>query len=59
MDSPWTSLAAGIALCAGGVYLFFKNVFEDDKSIVKPLLIVVAGIVLVAIAMAEFYHIKL
>ena len=59
MDSPWTSLAAGIALCAGGVYLFFKNAFEDDKSIVKPLLIVVAGIVLVAIAMAEFYHTKL
>ena len=59
MDSPWTSLAAGIALCAGGVYLFFKNAFEDDKSIVKPVLIVVAGIVLVAIAMAEFYHIKL
>ena len=24
MDSPWTTLAAGIALCTGGVYLFFK-----------------------------------
>ncbi|HZI52205.1 MAG TPA: hypothetical protein VFD56_00770 [Chitinophagaceae bacterium] len=58
MESPWTSLAAGIVLCAGGLYLFFKNVFEEDKSIVKPLLIVVAGIVLIAVAMAEFYHIK-
>lgn len=59
MDSPWTLLAAGIALCAGGIYLFYKNAFEEDKSIVKPLLIVVAGIVLIAMATADFYHVKL
>ena len=58
MDSPWTTLAAGIALCTGGVYLFFKNVFEEDKSIMRPLLVVIAGIILVGMAMAEFYHIR-
>ena len=57
--SPWTLLAAGIVLCAGGIYLFFKNVFEEDKGIVRPLLVVVAGIILVAMAMADFYHVKL
>ena len=51
-------MAAGIALCTGGVYLFFKNVFEEDKSIMRPLLVVIAGIILVGMAMAEFYHIR-
>lgn len=57
MPSPWTLLIAGIIFCAGGLWLFFRNAFEEDKTMLQPVLIILAGIALVGLAMARFYNV--
>jgi hypothetical protein len=50
-----TLLPIGILFCAGGVFLFHKNAFEEDRSIVLPVLVILAGVVLIALAFARQY----
>jgi len=56
MQSPWTLAATGILLCGAGVYLFYKNAFEEDKGIVQALLLMVAGVVLIGLGTAKYFH---
>jgi hypothetical membrane protein len=49
MNSSWIFIGTGIAFCLAGIYLFQKSVFEEHKKIGAPLLVIVAGIILVAI----------
>jgi hypothetical protein len=53
MNSPWSFILSGIAFCIAGIFLFQRNAFEENKKIIFPLLVVVAGIVLVGIGMAK------
>ena len=53
MNSPWLIIIAGIIFCLTGVYLFQKNAFETEKSIVLPLIIILTGKVLVGVGMAK------
>jgi hypothetical protein len=56
LNSPWVLCGAGILFCVGGIYLFFRNIFEEDRQILQPLLIIVAGIILISIGTAKYLH---
>jgi H+/Cl- antiporter ClcA len=53
MNSPWSFILSGIVFCLAGIFLFQRNAFEENKKIMFPLLVVVAGIVLISIGMAK------
>ena len=53
MNSPWSFILSGIVFCLAGIFLFQRNAFEENKKIMFPLLVVVAGIVLISIGMAQ------
>ena len=57
IDSPLSLLGIGLLFCIGGVYLFYRNAFEEDKKITQPVLVITAGVVLIGLAMAKFYHV--
>ena len=46
---PWSYFVIGILFCLAGLYNFYKNVFEEGKSILIPVFIIVMGIVLITI----------
>ena len=48
-----TILPIGILFCIGGVLLFHRNAFEEEKSVLLPILVIVAGVILIALAMAK------
>ncbi len=56
MNNPWILLAAGILFCLAGLYFFYKSAFEEDKSILPSILILLAGITMIGVATAKLYH---
>jgi len=52
----WPVWVAGILSCAAGVYLFAKNAFEENRSIRLAILLMIAGVVLIAYATAIAYR---
>lgn len=52
--SAWMICGIGVLFCISGLYLFFKNVYEDDRSTRWPFAVILMGIVLVAIGSAKF-----
>lgn len=58
IQNPWALCGLGALFCAAGVYNFYKNAFEDDRNIWLPVLLIIAGVVLIAMGMAKFYHVK-
>lgn len=57
LNNPWLLLGVGIAFCTGGALLFFRNAFEDDKSVFPPIVLMLGGVLLISIALAKFYHV--
>jgi hypothetical protein len=55
MGSPWILLGFGILFCSAGVYNFHKNAFEEDKSMFQPILLMIAGVVLIGLSLAKFF----
>ncbi|HYC41270.1 MAG TPA: hypothetical protein VEB63_12370 [Chitinophagaceae bacterium] len=45
--------SAGILFCVSGLFLFYRNAFEDDKRVQRPLLLLAMGVVLIAIGTAR------
>ena len=56
MNSSWTLCGIGILFCLSGLYLFYRNAFEEDKKLLQPILVMVAGIVLIGLGMAKYFH---
>ena len=56
MQQPWSYIIAGICFCIAGIFLFQRNAFEEHKKIHMPLLLIVAGIILVSIGTAKRLH---
>lgn len=59
MENPWALCGTGILFCAAGVYYFFRNAFEEDKKILQPVLLMIAGVVLIGLGMAKFYNVRI
>jgi hypothetical protein len=57
LNSSWLLCGAGALFCAGGAYLFKRNVFENDKTITAPILIILGGIILIAIGTAKYFNV--
>ena len=56
MNSPWIICGIGTLFCAGGVFLFWRNAFEEDKKMIQPVLVILAGLVLITIGTAKYFH---
>ena len=48
----WVYYIIGSIFCLTGLYLLFKNLFEEGKSIFYPVVIIVLGVFLIAIGTA-------
>ncbi len=55
MQNPWILCGAGILLCGTGVYLFYQNAFEEGKSVFRPVLLMIGGIILIGIGTAKYF----
>lgn len=49
-------LASGIFFCCTALYLFYKNAFEEGRSIKSSLLIMMMGVILLGLGMAAYYE---
>jgi H+/Cl- antiporter ClcA len=55
MNNPWIVCGIGFLFCCAGIYLFFKNVYEEEKSIKWPVLILLMGVLIIAIGTAKYF----
>jgi hypothetical protein len=55
MSSAWILCGIGILFCLAGLYLFRRDVFEEDKNIIKPVLLMIAGVILIGIGTARYF----
>lgn len=53
---PWIICAIGIFFCVSGIYFFFRNVFEENRTVAGAVLIMLMGIVLVSIASYQLIY---
>jgi hypothetical protein len=58
MENPWVLCGIGFLFCMTGVYLFYRNSFEEGKNILRPVLLMIAGVVLVGIGTARYFNIS-
>ena len=57
MSNSWIFVGVGALICAGGVYLFYKTIFDEEKNIIKPILVILAGIFLIALGTAKYFQV--
>ena len=57
LHNPWTLCIAGFIFCLAGVYLFFKNVYEEGRSLYWPVMIMVMGVLLIAVGTARYFKV--
>ena len=50
---PWVVIGCGVLFCLSGIYLFRRNVFEENRSITWPFIVLVMGIALVTLGSAR------
>lgn len=50
MNNPWILLMAGVIFCVSGIVFFFRNIFEDGRSVKWAVGVMVMGVVLVSLA---------
>jgi hypothetical protein len=55
VNNPWVVCTAGILFCVTGVYFFFKNVYEEDRSTAWPAIIILMGVLLIAAGTAKYF----
>lgn len=53
---PWITCVVGILFCISGIYLFFKNIFEENKTIRGAVLIMAMGVILLTIASYQLFY---
>lgn len=59
MGNPWILCGVGFLFCVAGVYSFYRTAFEENKRILKPVLLMVAGVILIGIGSARYFNISL
>lgn len=55
MNNPWVLCIAGILFCITGVYFFFKNVYEEDRSVSWPIIVILMGVLLIAAGTGKYF----
>jgi hypothetical protein len=50
---PWAICITGIVFCISGIYFFFKNIFEEGRTIGWSVVIMLMGILLITIATSK------
>jgi uncharacterized membrane protein AbrB (regulator of aidB expression) len=53
MNNPWLLMGTGMLFCLAGVWLFQRNAFEENKKIVLPAFVIIAGIILICVGTAK------
>jgi hypothetical protein len=57
MNTAWIFCGVGFIFCLGGAWLFANEVMkEEDRKISSPILVMVAGIILIGIGTAKYLH---
>jgi hypothetical protein len=56
MGQPWIFCGAGILLCLAGVYGFHKTIYEENKKILGPVLLMIGGVTLIGIGTAKYFN---
>lgn len=56
MENPWVICGFGTVLCFAGVYYFHRSSFEENKSLLRPVLLMIAGVVLIGIGTAKYFR---
>jgi hypothetical protein len=57
MSDPWLIIIAGVIFSLTGVFLFHRDAFEKNGRVLIPLIITIAGVILMSIGFAK--HLKL
>ena len=57
MNNPWILCGIGALFCCSGVYLFYKNVYEDEQSVKWPVIIIILGVLLIAAGTAKYFKV--
>lgn len=47
MNDPWIICGAGVLFCIAGIYYFYRNIYEEQASLQKPVILLLAGVVLI------------
>lgn len=55
MNNPWILCGIGIVFCCSGVYLFLKNIYEEEKSVKTAVLIILGGVLIIALGTAKYF----
>jgi len=55
MNNSWTLCGIGILFCVAGVYFFFKNVYEENQSVLWPVIIMIMGVALIVAGTAKYF----
>ena len=53
LNDPIVLTVAGILFCVSGVLFFRRNVFEEDRSLKGPVILLLMGIVLIVAGTAK------
>lgn len=53
---PWIICCIGIFFCLSGIYLFFRNAFEENRTVKWAVLIMLLGVVLITMASYELIY---
>jgi hypothetical protein len=56
MVLSWLFWGFGVLFCSTGLYLFYRNVYEVNKSILAPILLLIGGIILLSLGTAVFLN---
>ena len=54
MGIAWVFCGLGTIFCFAGVYLFHRSIYEKDRKIFYPFLIMIMGVILIAIGTAKY-----
>lgn len=55
MNNPWVLCGIGVLFCIGGVYFFFRNIYEEDQSVSWAVTIMIMGVILIAAGTAKYF----
>jgi hypothetical protein len=56
MANTWILLITGSLFCLAGIFLFQKNVYEEDRTLKVPIMLLLMGVTMLVLATAKYYH---
>lgn len=51
---PWLLCGLGTLVCLAGVYVFFRNIYEEGRSLKWAFLLMVIGVLFIAAGTAKY-----